>query len=386
MRLIVTAGGTGGHILPALSLIQALSEKVKALSTGPGSTSLRIGEIDPDVTSGVLSVLFISTGRDLDRRILGDINCRWVTVALNPPPHRPSFRWITFLSALISQTIKVYPVVKGFKPDAVIGFGGYATLPALLAASLRRVPIILHEQNARPGLANRLLSRLAKSVAVSFPETLLCFRKDKASLTGNPIRREIIETTVDEGFQRFPSQDGEFRLLVMGGSQGSERINEALLKALPEVIREHPRLNIIHITGDRMAAAIRRHYKEIGVRYWVFPFLKEMGLAYKSSDLIIGRAGATSIAEVAALGKPTILIPHPLSSSGQMENAKIMIERKAAIVIEEDKLTPQHLKESIVLLIKDRGLLSEIARNVKSLGRPDGAECLADEVMEVAGV
>ena len=363
MRLIIAAGGSGGHIFPALSLIQALEEKVRALD-----------------------ILFISTERGLDGRLLSGLNYRCEGVAIAPPPHRPSIVWLDFLYTLICQTIKVYPVVKGFRPNLIIGFGGCATLPALLAARVLHIPIMLHEQNARPGLANRLLSRFAERIAVSFPETLSCFRRGKASLTGNPIRREVIEVTTEESSQMFPSQDGEFRLLVMGGSQGSERLNKVFLEALPEIIEEYPHLGVIHITGDRMVLDIKRRYEELGLRCWVFSFLEEMGLAYKASDLIIGRAGAISIAEVTALGKAAILIPHPYRSSGQTENVKVMLARKAALVIKEDKLTPQCLKENVVSLIKDRALLSELAENAKRMGKPDAAAELAEEVIDLCAV
>ncbi len=364
MRLIVTAGGSGGHIFPALSLIQVLEKRVSSLN-----------------------ILFISTKRRLDGRLLNGLtvkqywpkagNYRCEGVAIVPPPHRPSIVWLGFLCTLICQTIKVYPMVKGFRPDLIIGFGGCATLPALLTARFLRIPIMLHEQNVRPGLANRFLSRFAERIAVSFPETLSCFRRGKVSLAGNPVRREVIEATIEESSRLFPRQNGEFRLLVMGGSQGSERLNEAFLEALPEIIKEYSRLSVIHITGDRMVLDIEKRYKEFGLRSWVFPFLEDIGLAYKASDLILGRAGATSIAEITALGKPTILIPHPSLSSGQAENAKVLRKRKAAIIIEEDKLTPQSLKEKIVLLLRDRSLLSELAANAKNLGKPDAAAELA---------
>ena len=360
MKLVVSSGGTGGHIFPAVSLIHTLRERCKSLD-----------------------VFFISTAKRLDRKILGTFNYRHEIVYVKPPPHRPSVEWIRFLYSLTRETKRMRRIMKKFHPDVAIGFGGYGSLPALLAARTLRVPIVIHEQNVKPGLANRFLGLLAGRVAVSFPEAMAFFGKDKTVLTGNPVRKEVIGVTRDSALLQFPRLTADFTLLVMGGSQGADKINRVFTEALPGILKRHSALNVIHIAGERNASAIRKHYESLNVQAWVFPFLDEIGLAYRACDLVIGRAGATSIAELAALGKPAILIPFPRPQAGQIENAKALSAKEAAIVISEDEFSPQRLEDMVISLITNRAARNKLAENVTRLSRPDAAKRLADEVLKI---
>jgi UDP-N-acetylglucosamine--N-acetylmuramyl-(pentapeptide) pyrophosphoryl-undecaprenol N-acetylglucosamine transferase len=262
------------------------------------------------------------------------------------------------------------------RPSLAVGVGGYASGPAVLAAATLRVPTLLLEQNAVPGATNRWLSRLARAAAVSFPETgsaLAC----RTELTGNPVRPEMAAV---------PSREpGPVRrILVFGGSRGARQINRAFAGAAAALARTE--LSLTHQTGEADRAEVERAYREAGVRAEVRAFLHDMPARLAVADLVVCRAGATTVAELAAAGRAALLIPFPHATHDhQRANARRMNEAGAAELLDPDELTPETLVACLTRLASDPVLVDRMGRRARSLARPDAAERIADLAVELAG-
>lgn len=356
MRIVIAGGGTGGHLFPGVAIAEEFRRRNKENE-----------------------VLFIGTNRGLEARVLPQIGFALATLEVEGIKGRGIARSMAALAKIPPSLIQSSRIFRGFAPDVVIGVGGYASGPAVLAARFMGLPTVIAEQNAIPGETNKILGKFADRIFVSFPETARWFRADRVRVTGNPIRAAIA------GGQRRERKPGEpFTILIFGGSQGAHRINLAALEALPHLGELKGRLRIIHQTGKDDLEWVTKEYRDQAMEAEVLPFITDMATAYGRADLLVCRAGATSIAEITASGKAAIFIPFPFAvNDHQMKNAELLVNRGAAAMIPERALTGESLSGIIRRLAQDPGKIEEMERNAASLGNARAAADIVDECLDL---
>jgi len=276
-----------------------------------------------------------------------------------------------------------------FKPDVVVGLGGYVSFPVVAASVIKRIPIVLHEQNAIPGLANKLLAKKAQAVAVSFPGSERYFSGVRnVVLTGNPVRKEILGIG-EKNYEKLGLMGSRKTVFIFGGSRGAQRINQAAIEAYP-LLRDSDNLQIIHSTGnmnfDYVKDSIGKdQLKSDKLIYRCYPYLDTIGLAYSVSDLIICRAGATTLAEITALGKAAVLVPYPYATGDhQSKNAEILRAAGAAIVIDDGNLNGNTLFKVIKNTVYNDQKLTEMNKASRRLSCPEAAQKMAEMVLKAA--
>ncbi len=355
MKLLLAGGGTGGHLFPAVALAQRL------LETEPGS-----------------EVLFVGTDTGIEARTLPELGLPLKTIDIGGFVGKGILGKISLLPQLIKSTFQSLRILGRFRPDVVVGVGGYASGPALLAARLKGYPILIHEQNACPGLTNRLLARWVDRVCLSFSECDRSFHRGRTVLTGNPLRRGMDDCP--------PAPSEEPLLLVFGGSRGARAINDTLVATLPLLSELKGRLAILHQTGSEDLERTREGYRQAG---WdpdsVVPFIQDMAGAYARAHLVLCRAGATTIAELTACGRPAILVPYPYAAADhQTANASALARKGAALMISQSELGPAHLARMTLDLLKNPDRLSAMAGAAKSLGKRGAADRILKECRAIA--
>jgi len=283
-----------------------------------------------------------------------------------------------------------------FRPDAVLGVGGYASLPMLLAARNMGVPSFIHEQNAVPGMTNKLLAKVVDRIFITVEESANFFPRHKTRLTGNPLRRQILNilgrgtgggepVKCEPCFSRSPIPGHSFHLLVFGGSQGAHAINLAMVAALPHLKQNGLLLDITHQTGEKDCSEVEAAYGAAGMQARVLPFISDMASEYSWADLIICRAGATTIAEVTATGKACLFIPFPHAvDDHQRKNAEALLNKSACFMLLEQDLTGERLAEMVTRLAGDRELVRRIGESAFSMARLDAAAIIVDEIMKIS--
>ena len=284
-------------------------------------------------------------------------------------------RWALLPLALLIAFWQSAKVIFRVRPDVVLGMGGFAAFPGGMMASLFNRPLAIHEQNAIPGLANKVLARLADRVYSAFPDAL-----SKSIWSGNPVRAEI--AAVSEPGERFAGRSGPLRLLVVGGSLGAQALNEVVPKALA-LLPEGDRPRVIHQAGQKHIETLKQHYAQAGVSGELVPFVEDMAARYAVADLVICRAGATTLAELACAGVASVLVPFPFATDDhQTANARFLSERGAALLLPQSELTPQRLASLLGGL--DRGQLLDLATNARQLAKPSAAQVVANGCVELA--
>ena len=365
VRILIAAGGSGGHIFPAIALARGLK------SIEPGA-----------------ELLFIGNARPLDRRIFEREGVRYSLLSDNKLPYGLTFRAIPFLIKLAFDIVKSLFIVAAYRPQAAVTFGGYVSGPAMLACYMCRVPSIAHEQNVIPGRANRLFFRLADRIAVSFEETrgLLSADTGKVMVSGNPIRPDMSRRERSDAIAIFGFREDKFTILVIGGSQGAHFLNETFVKAVSNCDKGIiSALQVIHITGIKDYDWVEGEYDRLGISHRAFSFIDRIDDAYSASDLAVTRAGSSAIFELASFGVPMILIPYPYARGHQIANAEIFSDRGAAIKIEEKDLSADRLKVTISGLINDRARLKGLSDGARRMSNAAASETLAKEVLKLAG-
>lgn len=355
MKILIACGGTGGHIFPGLSLAQELNSR------------------------GTGEVLLVGTDHPLERKLFSSFNLPYRLLPAAKLARDPA-GFVRFLGKFISAAAGSAKLLSEFKPDVIVGFGGYASFPACFLGALSGKRLYLHEQNCEAGLANRILAMFAKRVGVSFSETVKAFG-GKAAFTGNPIRAKLLSANREDALKYYKLDPGRFTVLVLGGSQGSQRINMIVGGMLGLLSEEEARaLNIIHIAGMKNYNDVRDKYEGRRISGCVCDFVDDIGSAYAAADLIVSRAGATALFEIAALGIPSIMIPYRFAGGHQYKNAAALEDAGGAVVMEEAGLTPQMLKERIFALKDDKAGLRAMSEAAKHFAVPDAAKKLADAI------
>ncbi|HEY6249362.1 MAG TPA: undecaprenyldiphospho-muramoylpentapeptide beta-N-acetylglucosaminyltransferase [Candidatus Angelobacter sp.] len=348
MRVLIAGGGTGGHVIPAL----AIARELKARQGG--------------------EVLFVGTARGMENRLVPQAGFELALVKVGALKNVSLATRLRTLFDLPRAILQARKIIRKFRPDVVVGVGGYASGPAMAAAILGRIPTLAFEPNLVPGFANRMVGRRVSAAAVHFEQTKAYFRN--AKVVGVPVRQEFF--TVSNPTQNHPPT-----LLVFGGSQGAHSINQAVTAAVPEVLGRLPALRLIHQTGERDYNEVQAAYSRAGIAAEVSAFIDNMPQAFAGADLLVCRSGASTVAEVTAAGKPAIFIPFPRAADDhQRRNAEAIAQAGAAVLLPEWELTRGKLAQMVTELLSNSGRLREMAAKARELGHRDAAAQVAEMV------
>lgn len=359
LRVLMAAGGTGGHIFPGLAIAEAL--RARAFDRGPFKCDIH----------------FLGTGRELESRLIPSAGFPLHVVPAAGLKGIGGRRRARNLLMLPRSFLRTKAIFAEFRPNVVVGTGGYLAGPPMLHAALMDIPTLLIEPNVAPGFTNRVLAPLVRLAAVGFPETA-GFYGAKARVTGHPVRREFARIQAKEHVPPFT-------VLILGGSQGSKAINDCVIQALPLLSKEVAAVRIIHQTGERDYNAVREAYGRQGLKAEVCVFIDNVAEAFAHADLVIARAGAMTVAEMAAAGKASLLIPFPSATDAhQLENARALERAGGARVIEQRELDPKRLVKDLRDLLEHPEQLVEMERSARALARPEAAERIADLIEELA--
>jgi len=354
LRIVIAGGGTGGHLYPGIAVARE--------AVGDGAEVLFIGAED-GIEARVLpregfNLKTIRAGRFMGMGTFGRLR----TVALMP-----------------SGVSASAGVMKSFRPGVVLGVGGYASFPAVAAAKLMGLPVVIQEQNAYPGVTNRLLGKVADTVALGFREAENFFPRGKSVFTGNPIRAELLKADREKALTEFGLGADRATVLVFGGSAGAHRINKGMTDAIRRMGALKDKVQFIHQTGEKDMGMVEAAYKVAGFKAKALPFIYDMAGAYACASLVVCRAGALTLAEVTALGKPAILIPYPHAAHNHQEvNARVLERSGAARVIPDPEASGVRLAEEVTALLGDEDALLGMAGRSLSLGRADAARRVYD--------
>lgn len=364
MRWLIAAGGTGGHVFPALSLAQAAEDS------------------DPKAR-----VLFVGTNRGVESKV---VPAHGFALKRIPARGLMGLDWKAKLLTLMGLPwvlIRCAGILAGFRPHLVVGMGGYVAGPVVLMASLMGIPTAVAEQNAFAGRTNRILGRIAGRVFLAFQETEAQFPSSKVRVTGNPVRKQLLEAA-----ERCPpvkwdaSRKEEFHLLVFGGSQGARGIDLAVQEAIPLLVRLPFPVVVLHQANKAQVQGLRRAYQGSGMTHEVVEFIDEMELAYSRAHLVVCRAGASSLAELSLFGRPSILVPFPYAvDDHQKRNALLFQKAGASVILEQGRLSGASLAALIETLATEPNRLETMARAASSLARPEAARTMVEECMALVG-
>jgi UDP-N-acetylglucosamine--N-acetylmuramyl-(pentapeptide) pyrophosphoryl-undecaprenol N-acetylglucosamine transferase len=355
MRLFIAGGGTGGHLFPALAVARA----VKSTDT------------DGDI-------LFVGTEHGIEARIMPEqeFPIRFISAR--------GIRGKGFINSVFAAVrvpkalMESLGIIRSFRPDVVLGVGGYASGPVLAAAVLLGIPTAIQEQNSVMGTTNRILSVYVDRVFISWENTTPIAAPKKTLLTGNPVRSDLFDEPP------FDSDSGRVHIFIFGGSQGARSINESMIRDAGRLTDVAHRIDVIHQTGRGATDQVRQAYEHAGVKADVREFIHEMGSAYKWADIVVSRAGAATLAEVTAMGKPAVVVPYPHAiGDHQAKNAAALEAHNAVRVVPDDTLEDGALVTEILSLIDKPEELERMAENSRKLGKPEAARNIAEELLEL---
>ena len=359
MRVVIAGGGTGGHLYPGIALAREIKRRA------------------PDAV-----VTFVGTATGVEARVVPREGFPLELIRVAGLKGTSGFARVRGFALLPLAALDAWRVVSRLRPDVVVGVGGFASGPVLMLAAVRGYPTILLEQNAVPGVTNRILARVVRAAAVTFEESLKFFPRT-GFVTGNPVRPEFFTKEADD--QLRPPRDAA-RVLIFGGSQGAHAINVAMVEAATWLAAAGTPLAITHQTGERDVELVRAGYGRAGLEARVEAFIFEMHREMTTADLVVGRAGATTLSELAAARRPAILVPFPRAADDhQRKNAEVIARAGAAEVIEERELTGERLATVILALAREPQRRAQMAAAMGTLARPDAAARIADRVWSLAG-
>ena len=355
LRILIAGGGTGGHVIPALAIARELRDAHHA------------------------EVKFVGTARGLETRLVPEAGFPLELIHVGQLKNVSLLTRARTLTDLPRGILRCISLLRTYKPHIVVGVGGYASGPAMMAALLLHIPTLAFEPNAAPGLANRLVGRYVSAAAVNFESTRSYFRN--AQVTGIPVRSDF--------FRLEPKQPGPSkRLLVFGGSQGARILNEIMPQLLFPLLRDTPGLTVLHQSGPRAEAATRQAYLDTGAdesRWQVSAYLDDMPARFAEADLILCRSGASTMAELAAAGKPSLLIPFAQATDDhQRKNAEVFVQAHAAKMILESELNAQFLIDTLKAMFEAPATLAHMATNARTLAHPNAVQTIAQMVLSIA--
>lgn len=360
MRVLIAGGGTGGHLYPGLAVAHELRQREPACE-----------------------IAFVGTAGGLEARVVPREGFPLDVIRVAGLKGKSPAALARGLLLLPVGALDAWRVLSRRRPDVVVGVGGFASGPVLLLAAWRGIPTLLLEQNAVPGVTNRLLARWVRAAALNFEEARRYFPRT-GFVAGNPVRSEFL-AGAEGADDRHSSPLDAVRVLIVGGSQGAHAINVAMVEAAARLAAAGVPLAIVHQTGKRDLDLVRDAYRRADVAARVEAFLDDMAREMRAADILVCRAGATTLAEIAAIGRPAVLVPLPTAADDhQRRNAQVLARAGAALVIEQPELTGERLAEALAALARDGARRVRMAAAVRSFGRPDAAARIADRVLELA--
>ncbi len=368
MKVVIAAGGTGGHIYPGISIANYIRSKE------PGS-----------------QILFVGTNKGFEKKLVPKEGYDLQIIRVKGFERKFSLDTLKTVRELFLGVGDAKKIIKDFKPDVVVGTGGYVCGPVLFSAWVCKVPTLIHEQNAFPGVTNRILSRLVDKVASSFPEATKYFKhKDRVVISGNPIRSEFKERSRESARKKLSIPMNKKLIVVTGGSQGAQSINKSMVHVIKE-LKDRPDVHIVHVTGEKQHERVLEALKEQNVdsstlkNVEIVPYSFDMATLYKASDLIIARAGAMTVSEITAVGRSSILIPYPYATDNHQEfNAKVITDKKGGVLILDQDLSGQLLIDTIKELVGDTKKLRAMEEITFKLGILNGDDIIYNEIKKVA--
>jgi UDP-N-acetylglucosamine--N-acetylmuramyl-(pentapeptide) pyrophosphoryl-undecaprenol N-acetylglucosamine transferase len=357
LSMLIAGGGTGGHLYPGIAVARELLSRV------------------PDAT-----VTFVGTAAGIEARVVPREGFTLDVIRSVGLKGKSLASVARGVSVLPASALDAWRVISRRRPSVVLGVGGYSSGPVVALAAVRGVPTLLMEQNAVPGLTNRLLASLVSAAAVTYEESISFFGR-KAFVSGNPVRPEFFE----EAYEQQSSPPGAARVLVFGGSQGAHAINMAMVEAAARLAAAAPRLAITHQTGERDLEVVRDGYRRAGLEARVEPFLFAMEREMKSADVVVCRSGATTLAELTAAKRASILVPFPQATDDhQRKNAEALVKQGAARMVEQRELNGERLAAEVLSLASDNEGRRRMAEAAGRLARPEAAKVIVDKVLELA--
>jgi len=359
VSVLIAGGGTGGHLYPGIAVARALVARV------------------PEA-----KVTFVGTAAGIEARVIPREGFHLELIRSAGLKGKSIGSLARGLALLPLSAVDAWDVLTRHRPRLVIGVGGYSSGPVVALASMRGIPTLLMEQNAMPGLTNRLLAWVVSAAAVTY-DASLAFFGSKAFVSGNPVRPEFFH---GEAYGNHSSPPGAARVLVFGGSQGAHAINVAMVEAATRLAAAAPGVAITHQTGERDLEMVRDGYRRAGLQARVEPFLFTMDREMKAADFVVCRSGATTLAELTAAKRPSILIPFPAATDDhQRKNADALVAQGAARLIEQRNLTGPQLAEDILGLAADVSVRTRMSEAAGRMARPDAARVIVDKILELAG-
>jgi UDP-N-acetylglucosamine--N-acetylmuramyl-(pentapeptide) pyrophosphoryl-undecaprenol N-acetylglucosamine transferase len=352
-RLLIAGGGTGGHLFPGVAVAEELLAR------------------EPDA-----ELLFVGTARGIEARVVPELGWEVELITVSGLKTVGALGAVRGALRIPGSLLQSRRILKRFRPDAVVGVGGYASGPVVLTARLMGIKTAILEQNSIPGLTNRILGKFAHKIFLSFAHSEIFFSAKKSALVGNPIRKQILDSLQSEA----KASDGKLRLFIFGGSQGAKAVNEMCCHAASILAKQGLRPSIVHQTGTATLDATRTMYDEAGIEADCRSFIDDMAEEYRAADLIIARSGATTIAELGIVGKPAILVPYPFAANNHQElNADEMVKAGAALMLKQEGAEDGERMAALVGgLLRDTTKRRDMATAMRALGRPDAAHRIVD--------
>lgn len=362
MKVLLSGGGTGGHVYPAIAIANKIKEK------------------HPEA-----EILFVGTAKGIESDIVPKNGYEIKTITVQGFRRKIDLENVKRVIKLTKGLNDARKIVKSFKPDIVVGTGGYVSGPVLFCGASKKTVTVVHEQNSLPGITNKILSKRVTKVITSFEDAAKKFpedTRDKITLVGNPVRQELLEVTMDEARANLSIPKDKKMVLCYGGSGGFDRINECIIPVIKRMVEED--IAFIVATGKGFYEEVIAQLDGVNFNDYqkVVPYVDDMTNALASSDIVIGSAGATSLSEITALGKPSIIIPKAYTAENHQEhNARSVEEKGAAICILEKELTSDILEESLFSILNNESKMKEMADNSYSLGKRDAVDRIYDVIM-----
>lgn len=368
MKLIISGGGTGGHIYPALAIAEELNTKI------PGA-----------------EILYVGTSGSMEEELSVKAGLRFRDIRVKGMPRKLDKRSLIAAWNLLLGIFDSRKLLKEERPEMVIGTGGYVSGPISFVAGLSKIPVVIHEQNAFPGITNKLLSRLADKVLLTYPGSSKYFRHpERTVVTGNPIRKDIIGLDKIEAKKMLGIDPSKQFILSFGGSGGQRSLNEAIMDIVTEGMLSDD-IQILHVTGTRHHQGFIEKLKVSGINnngnIWIEPYFHQMPVALNAADLVITSGGAITLAEISAVGAPSILIPKAYTAENHQEyNASAFESSGAAVMILEKDLSGKVLAEKLLMTLRDKELLNKMSSCSKALGKPDASEKIVQEILKLLNI
>ena len=356
-KIIISAGGTGGHIYPAIAVAQALQKRL----------------------NNEVEFLFVGASDRMEMEKVPKAGFKIVGLWISGLQRRITYKNFLFPIKVITSVLKSFGIINKFKPDVVIGFGGYASSAVLYAASLKKLPTLIHEQNSYAGITNKILKDKVNKICVAYDHMEKFFPANKLVKTGNPIRQDLMDVSSkrNEAFDFFKLDLAKKTVLVIGGSLGARTINESIFEGIDKL--KEANINLIWQTGKNFDKANKIQHPTFNIQHFIY----EMDLAYAAADLVISRAGALSIAELAQVAKPVILVPSPnVAEDHQTKNAMALVNVNAAILVKDIDAKNNLITETLNL-INDSNKQVDLVKNISNFALPNAAELIVDEVIKL---